>query len=108
MADEQVVFTGDASTLNDAQIKELQQKFGLKLSVRSTRDAISAALGRIGDAAVQNFDRVNPSYGRVFDRTGDSVGDLKNQVINPVELEAHVREVAERVLRERPKQRGGG
>jgi hypothetical protein len=54
--------------------------------------------------AVQDFDRTNPGYERIFDRTA-GLEDIRNQVIQPVDLEAHVRNIAERVIREQP---GGG
>jgi hypothetical protein len=96
-----VVFSGDAASLSDDTIRELQDKFGLKLQVRSSHDAIASALNRLGEVAVQNFDRTNPSYGRVFDRTG-AIENIRDQVINPVELENQIRRVAENVIRNRP------
>jgi hypothetical protein len=103
---ETVVFSGDASALTEAHINELQTKYGLQLKVRSTAGSVAKALGKIGDAAVQYFDRVNPGYERTFDRTGPA--DEASKVINPVELETHVRSVAEKVLATRLKPSGGG
>lgn len=95
-----VVFTGASANLSDAHIKELQDKFGLKLQVKSNSDAVTRAIGKLGDAAVQNFDKTNPGYDRIFDRTGDS--GLEHQaVIDPVELETKVRTIANKVLQER-------
>jgi hypothetical protein len=98
---ESVVFSADAAALTADQIKDLQQRFGLKLAVRSRSDAVASALNRLGNVAVQDFDRTNPGYERIFDRTA-GMDDIRNQVINPVDLETHVRSVTERIMRERP------
>ena len=100
-SDESVVFSAPAAALSEAQIKDLQDKFGLKLNVRSRTDAVTSALNRLGNVAVQDFDRTNPGYERIFDRTV-GMDDMRNQVINPVDLETHVRNIAERVIREQP------
>jgi hypothetical protein len=99
---EKQVFSVDAGKLSDAHVKELQDKFGLKLHLQARSDAVSKVLGRIGDVAVQDFDRTNPGYERVFDRTG-GLSDQKAQVINPVDIEDKVRGVADRILQERGK-----
>jgi hypothetical protein len=94
------VFTGKTANLTDAHLKELQDKFGLQLHVKSSADSVSKALGKLGEAAVQNFDRTNPGYERTFDRTGES--GLEHQaVIDPVELENKVRTIATKVVSER-------
>jgi hypothetical protein len=100
--DETAVFTGKAANLTDAHLKELQSKFGLQLHVKSSADAVSKALGKLGEAAVQNFDRTNPGYERSFDRTGDS-GLEQQAVIDPVDLEQKVRTIATKVINERGK-----
>ena len=94
------VFSVDAGKLSDDNLKELQDKFGMQLHVQARADAVSKALGRIGDAAVQNFDRTNPGYERVFDRTG-GLTDHQQQVNNPVDLEDKGRGLTERILKER-------
>ena len=94
------VFTANAAKLTDAHLKELQSKFGLKLHVKSSADAVSKALGKLGEVAVQNFDRTNPGYERSFDRTGDSVIE-HGSVIDPVDLEHKVRTIATKVISER-------
>ncbi|WP_443749955.1 hypothetical protein [Asticcacaulis solisilvae] len=96
----QSVFSVPAGKLNDTQVKELQDKFGLKLHLQARSDALNTVLGRIGDVAVQNFDRTNPGYERIFDRTGDN-NSLASQVINPVELEDRIRGIAQRVMTEK-------
>ena len=96
----QSVFSVPAGTLSDMQVKDLQDKFGLKLHLQARSDALNTVLGRIGDVAVQNFDRTNPGYERIFDRTGDN-NSLASQVINPVELEDRIRGMAQRVLNEK-------
>lgn len=94
------VFTGKTASLTDAHLKELQDKFGLHLHVKSSADAVTKALGKLGEAAVQNFDRTNPGYERSFDRTGDST--IEHQaVIDPVDLENKVRTIATKVISER-------
>ena len=103
---ETVVFSGDAGALSDAHIHELQTKYGLQLKVRSSAESVAKALGKVGEAAIQYFDRVNPGYERVFDRTGPA--DEASKVINPVDLEHHIRGVAEKVLAGRGKLPGGG
>jgi hypothetical protein len=105
MADDQdaVVFSADASKLSDDQVKQLQDKFGLKLAVRSRADAVTSALNKLANVAVQDFDRTNPGYERIFDRTAGKE-NIAQSVINPVDLETHVRNVAERIMKERPAQ----
>ena len=98
--EETAVFSAPASALSDDQVKELQDRFGLQLHVRASNEAVKSALGRIGDAAVQSFDRTNPSYGRVYDKS--SAGDIRDQVVNPVELESKIRDIVGRMGRERP------
>jgi hypothetical protein len=102
MADskETAVFAADVAALSDSQIKELQDKFGLKLQVRARADALAKVLGRIGEVAVQNFDRTNPGYERSFDRTAD-LGDPFSRIINPVDLEDRISGLADRLMRER-------
>lgn len=98
-----VVFSADAAKLTDVQLKELQSKFGLKLQVRSNAAAVTNALGKLGEVAVQNFDRTAPGYDRGFDRTGTSGLELGAAVINPVDLEAKIQNVAKKIISERGK-----
>ena len=101
MADEKkkAIFSVEAGKLSDVQLNELQTKFGLQLHLEARSDALSKVLGRIGDVMVQNFDRTNPGYDRVFDRTGGAEERAGN-VINPVDLEDRIRGVADRILSE--------
>ena len=93
------VFSGKTAHLTESQLKELQNKFGLTLHVKSNAEAVNKALGKLGEVAVQNFDRTNPGYDRGFDRTGES--GLEKMAIDPVELETKVKTIASKILSER-------
>lgn len=94
---EAVVFSADPGGLTDAQVKHLQDTFGLKMGARSSVDAVNRALADL--VAAQDFDRTNPGYDRIFDRTAGTRGDAS--VINPVQLEDRIRSVADSIINER-------
>jgi hypothetical protein len=95
-----LVFSAPATALTDAQIAELQSKYGVTLHLQSTANAVTAALGRLADDGVQLFDKTNPGYDRVYDKQGISA-DPMQQVINPVDLQTTIEGIASKIVNDR-------
>jgi len=63
-------------TLSMEKLQEMQERFGLGISIRSTRKAIDTILRDIGQeggdvvaaAFTRGFDRSNPGYSRFYNR----------------------------------------
>ncbi len=85
-------------TLNELQavdpeiLKELQEKYGLEIQVRSNSEAINQLLQGVGRTAAlspqeftRGFDRTNPGYDKFYDRDGPGGGGSREQVTKPIE-----------------------
>lgn len=79
---EKLVISADAASLSDTQIKELQDKFGLAVRVRSNVASVDKLINKIDLAA--SYDRTHPGYDRSYDKDPD-VNSLLGRVINPIE-----------------------
>ncbi len=74
------VLSGDAGKLTDAHIKDLREKFGLEIRIRSESAAVNKLISRIDLAS--SYDRTHPGYGRVYDKDPD-VGSEIGALIRP-------------------------
>ena len=77
------VFTAPATGLNDAAIKELKDKYGLDMRVRSSSSVVNSVL-KVADDVVA-YDRTNPGYDRVYDKDPNTRHQLAAELINPVD-----------------------
>jgi hypothetical protein len=82
--EEVVVFTGDPKGITEDAIKELQDKFGLEVKVRSSVSAIDSLIARAVDVVA--YDRTHPGYDRVYDRDPNAGHLSIASRINPAEL----------------------
>lgn len=81
----------DLQALTPDKLKELQERFGLEVQIRSSSAGIAkilGAIGRPGDisrVAVydRGFDRTSPGYDKYYDRDRSSVFD---KVLDPPEF----------------------
>lgn len=79
---EKLVISADSASLSDAQLKELQEKYGLNVRVRSDVAAVDKLINKIDLAS--SYDRTFPGYDRSYDKDPD-VNSLLGQVINPIQ-----------------------
>lgn len=85
----------DLQALTPDALRELQQKHGLELSIRSSArgiDKILETLGReeIGNIAVfdRGFDRTSPGYDKYYNRDrNDEIAKIFDPAINPGQVE---------------------
>jgi hypothetical protein len=95
-----LVFSAPAASLTDAQISELQNKYGVTLHLQSTANAVNSAIAKLADDGVQTFDKTQPGYDRVYDKQGSSFDNPMQQVINPVDLQSTIEGIASQVVSE--------
>jgi hypothetical protein len=76
--EEKLILSADAASLSPEQLKELQEKFGLSVRVRSSVESVDKLINKIADAS--SYDRTYPGYDRSYDKTA-----LTGREINPIE-----------------------
>jgi len=72
-----VIFSGESEGISTDRLKELQEKLGLKLRVRSSAPAVDNLIGAVEEAA--GHDRTVPGYDRDFDKSGSFAEELGEQ-----------------------------
>jgi hypothetical protein len=77
------VFTAPGTGLDDSTIKELKDKYGLDMRVRSSSAVVNSIL-KVADDVVA-YDRTNPGYDRVYDKDPNTRLQLAGEFINPAE-----------------------